>query len=212
MISVSLVEWCNNRVSNRVLPGLDLMVHVQKYRFKPNKIVGSLPTSSQHLNTFLRQAPSGQHGEGNARTYQETNFLVECRPFYRIHLMVDCQKYPFKPNEIVGSLPTNSRHLSQFLCQAPSGQYGEGNARTDHEMYFLVECRPFYWINLMVDCQKYPFKPNEIVGSLPTSSRHLSQFLCPSSVGSTWRRECPDILRDVFFGRMPAILPHPFDG
>jgi hypothetical protein len=158
--------------------------------------------------------------------------LVECRPFYWINLMVDCQKYPFKPNEIVGSLPTNgqkylpypkhrhsilhwhgkdgefesSRHLSQFLCQAPSGQYGEGNARTFQEMYFLVECRPFYWINLMVDCQKYPFKPNEIVGSLPTSSQHLSQF----SVGSIWRRECPDISGDVFFGRLPAILPHQF--
>jgi hypothetical protein len=61
------------------------MVDCQKYNFQPNKIVGSLPTSIRHFNEFLRQAPSGQYGEGNARTFQEMSFLVKCRPFYRIN-------------------------------------------------------------------------------------------------------------------------------
>jgi hypothetical protein len=120
-------------------------------------------------------------------------------------LMVHLQKYQFQPNEIVGYSPTSSRSLNAFLCQAPSGQYGEGLNRKFQEMYVLVECRPFYRINFDGSSSEISVTAQRNRRLLANQQSKLEYVLIPSSVESIWRRLKPDISGDVFFGRIPAI-------
>jgi hypothetical protein len=72
-------------------------------------------------------------------------------------------------------------------------------------MSFLVKCRPFYRINFDGWCSEILFPAQQNSWFLANQHSTLQWVLAPSSVGSIWRRECPDISGDVFFGRMPAI-------
>jgi hypothetical protein len=97
------------------------------------------------------------------------------------------------------------------LRQARLSKYGEGSARPQHQMYFLIKCRPFYQGRLIVGDNKMFLKRKQIVNSIANESRTLLLAVAANSAGSIRRRDGSLKTPNVFFGRRAAILPRQVD-